>query len=143
VAAYVIVDCATQSNRDCAVHVVYIQLLGVLSTAVLRPTARARCSEQERADIQRLVSFLALHYQHVFKVCHVTQCLQHAMSCTKLSNSLTMGTCVYVCAQVPEDLEREVQQRLQAMASGQVRVPLYSSSPHSTHSHTCTCAPAG
>lgn len=104
---------------------VYIQLLGVLSTAVLRPTARARCSEQERADIQRLVSFLALHYQHVFKVCHVTQCLHHAMSCiifTKLSNSLTMGTRVHVCAQVPEDLEKEVQQRLQAMASGQVRV---------------------
>ena len=118
-AAYVIVDCA--------VHVVYIQLLDVLSTAVLRPTARARCSEQERADIQRLVSFLALHYQHVFKVCHVTHCsvlLLQVMSCifTKLRSSLTMGTCVYVCAQVPEDLEREVQQRLQAMASGQVRV---------------------
>ena len=36
--------------------------------------------------------------------------------------------------QVPEDLQKEVQQRLQAMASGQVRVLLlHSCSPPSTH----------
>ena len=57
----------------CSVPVAHIQLLGVLSTAVLRPSAKTQCSEQERADIQMLVSFLSLHYKHVFKVCHIRQ----------------------------------------------------------------------
>ena len=44
------------------------QLLDAFSTLALRPSSKGCCSEQERTDVQTLVSFLSLHYQQVFTV---------------------------------------------------------------------------
>ena len=70
-------------------------------------------SEEEKESLKRLVGFMSHHYQQIFKVqlCKTENCVDFEVAC---------DFCHLFRSQIPDNLRREVQKRLDLLSSGKV-----------------------